>query len=124
MKQGSNNIANPQLGSRLEQLLSPRMFRALGNETRIGFLVTLSNASSALTVGDIAQSSSVDMSVVSRHLAILRDAGFVQSRKIGKEVWYSIRARDVAQMLRDLAECLEHRCAGGSAEPQAGAARP
>jgi ArsR family transcriptional regulator len=115
VKQLSNKVADPQLGSRLEQLLSPRMFRALGNETRIGFLVTLSNATGALTVGDLEQSSSVDMSVVSRHLAILRDAGFLLSRKIGKEVWYSIRTREVAQMLRDLADCLEHRCSGGSA---------
>lgn len=105
-----NQLPDPALARRLSKLLSPRFFKALGDPTRIGLLVALASAGEARTVGEIASGRGVDLSVVSRHLAILRDAGVIKSEKRGKEVWYSIRALEVVQMLRDLADCVDACC--------------
>ena len=114
MVQLNNRIPNPQLARRLEKLLSPRFFKALGDPTRIGLLVSLAASGEAQTVSDIASGTSIDMSVVSRHLAILREAGVIECEKRGKEVWYSIRAGAVVQMLRDLADCVDSCCVASS----------
>lgn len=54
---------------------------------------------------------SVDLSVVSRHLRVLRDAGVVEARKQGKEVFYRVRSTALAGILRGLADALEEACA-------------
>jgi len=110
MVQVNKIVSDSQLARRLEKLLSPRFFKALGDPTRIGLLVSLAASGQAQTVGEIARGSNIDLSVVSRHLAILREAGVIECEKRGKEVWYSIRATAVVQMLRDLADCVESCC--------------
>ena len=65
------------------------------------------------TVGQIAQGSGVDLSVVSRHLAVLREAGVIGCEKQGKEVWCTVQTGAVAQILRDLADALEACCPEG-----------
>ena len=94
----------------LAELLSPRLFRALSDPTRLSLLLRLAEQREPRTVGQIAEGSGVDLSVVSRHLAVLREAGVIGCEKRGKEVWCAVQTGAVAQMLRDLADALEACC--------------
>jgi ArsR family transcriptional regulator len=94
----------------LEQWLSPKLFKALGDPTRVAVLVRLAEARTELTVSQVAACCPTHFSVVSRHLGILRDAGIVAATKRGKEVFYKVRVHDFAQALRSLADALELCC--------------
>jgi DNA-binding transcriptional ArsR family regulator len=99
--------------STLADLLSPRLFKALADPKRLFLLVRLAERGDACTVSQAAEGSGVDLSVVSRHLAILRDAGVITCQKRGKEVWCTVRTGAVAHALRDLADALEACCPDG-----------
>jgi DNA-binding transcriptional ArsR family regulator len=97
----------------LQDLLSPKLFKALCDPRRLALLVRLAEAGQPCTVGVVADGSGIDMSVVSRHLAILREAGIIQCEKRGKEVWCVVQTRAVVEVLRDLADALEACCRQG-----------
>ena len=96
--------------SGLLSLLSPRLFKALSDPKRLSLLARLAEARRPCTIGNIAEGSDIDMSVVSRHLGLLRDAGIIRCVKRGKEVWCTIEKSSVVKMLRDLANALEACC--------------
>ncbi len=100
--------------SGLTSLLSPKLFKALADPKRVSLLVRLAEQREPCTVGLAAEGSGVDMSVVSRHLAILRDAGIIQCQKRGKEVWCSVQTSTLAKLLRDLADALDACCPSGT----------
>src|ERR1019366_8530661 len=103
--------------SGLKSLLSPGLFKALADPKRVSLLVRLAERREPSTVGLVAEGSGVDMSVVSRHLGILRDAGIIECRKCGKEVWCSVQTGVIAKILRDLADALEACCPSGACPP-------
>jgi DNA-binding transcriptional ArsR family regulator len=94
----------------LDRLLSPQLFKAIGDPNRIAILRRLSDRCTPLTVGQIAEGLPVDVSVVSRHLAILRDADILIARKEGKEVRYSLNSRNLIGTLRAIADAFEACC--------------
>ena len=96
--------------SNLDCLLSPQMFKAIGDPNRIAILRHLSERCTPLTVGQIAENLPVDISVVSRHLAILRDVEILIARKEGKEVRYSVNSRNLIATLRAIADAFEACC--------------
>jgi ArsR family transcriptional regulator, arsenate/arsenite/antimonite-responsive transcriptional repressor len=63
------------------------MFVALGDPHRQR-IVLMFEPGERLNVGQIVAASTLSRSAVSHHLRVLRDAGVLQSEKIGKEVWY------------------------------------
>lgn len=99
--------------SGLKGLLEPKLFKALSDPKRLSLLVRLAEHREACTVGAIAKGSGVDMSVVSRHLGILRDAGVIDCQKRGKEVWCVVQTGMIAKFLRELADALEACCPSG-----------
>ena len=101
----------------LKSLLEPKLFKALSDPKRLSLLVRLAEQREPCTVGLVAKGSGVDMSVVSRHLGILRDAGIIECQKRGKEVWCSVKTGAIARMLRDLADALEACCPSGVCPP-------
>jgi ArsR family transcriptional regulator, arsenate/arsenite/antimonite-responsive transcriptional repressor len=103
--------------SGLKDLLSPKLFKALSDPKRLSLLVRLAEQREPRTVGLLAEGSGVDMSVVSRHLGILRDAGVIECQKRGKEVWCSVRTETIVKILRDLADALEACCPSGACPP-------
>lgn len=109
----STTAAGLCCSSALAGLLSPRLFRALADPTRLSLLVRLAEGREPCTVGQVAAGSGVDLSVVSRHLAVLREAGVITCDKRGKEVWCSVQTSAVAQILRDLADALDTCCPDG-----------
>ena len=98
------------LVEQLTGLFSPRFFKALCDSTRVGILVRLAAANRPCTVSEVARQSPVDLSVVSRHLGILRDAGILTSEKRGREVYYAVEVEWVVRNLRGIADAIERNC--------------
>ena len=94
----------------LDRQLDARLFRALGDPTRLELLACLSKCARACSVSEIAECASVDLSVVSRHLAVLAAEDLLESRKEGRTVYYSVRHVDLARRLRSLATAFEDCC--------------
>jgi DNA-binding transcriptional ArsR family regulator len=66
-----------------------KVFTALGDEHRQRILL-LFEPGERLNVGQVAEVSTLSRSTVSHHLKVLREAGVLNSEKIGKEVWFWI----------------------------------
>lgn len=58
-------------------------------------------------MNDIKTCCDVDLSVVSRHLTVLKDAGVLSAEKKGKEVFYSLNGPELAGLLRKLADQID-----------------
>ena len=56
-----------------------------------------------LSVGEIVEALSVSQPTVSHHLSILRSAGLVDSRRKGKQIFYSLDQKKVADACCQLA---------------------
>lgn len=94
--------------------MRPEIFRALANPRRLEILVGLAHSAGvARTVGEVAADAPVDLSVVSRHLAHLRDAELVSAERDGRSVRYAARGRELSALLRRIADAID-TCCGGS----------
>ena len=94
----------------LEATFSPKLFKALCDPSRLAILSSLAEAGEPQPVGDIATCCPTDLSVVSRHLGLLRDAGIVEAEKRGRHVFYRVRYTELASALRKMADALEACC--------------
>jgi ArsR family transcriptional regulator len=88
-------------------LMQPGFFKALSDPNRIAILARLAKCCQACTVSEIAECCPINVSVVSRHLAMLRDAGILEARKKGKEVYYTVRYASLAKGLRQIADAFD-----------------
>lgn len=84
------------------QLIS-NIFKALAHPTRIQIIKLLRNGE--LCVCDILPNLDSEQSNTSQHLALLKNQGIVESRKDGSKVIYSVKNKEVYEML-DLAETI------------------
>ncbi len=73
-----------------------RVFKALGHPTRLFLVETL--AEGERCVCELSAGVEADMSTVSRHLAVLREAGIVEDEKRGAQVFYRLRAPCVLEV--------------------------
>ena len=117
----------PDLGScgacceDLRGQLRTGLFKALCDPNRVAILADLAAAGAPRTVGQIAEPLPVDLSVVSRHLAVLREAGVLAANKRGKQVYYTVRYQGLAATLRAMAAAIDACCpAETAAEEDAG----
>jgi DNA-binding transcriptional ArsR family regulator len=94
--------SNNELYRRRASILS-----ALANPGRLHLVDILSSGERA--VGDLSNEVGLDISTVSRHLSILRNAGIVMDRKDGTRVFYTLAATCVL----DFFQCVENVLAGG-----------
>jgi ArsR family transcriptional regulator len=69
-----------------------RLFRALGDETRLRILLELQDG--PLNVSALVKKLKMPQPTVSHHLALLRAGDLVATRRSGKEIHYSINGRD------------------------------
>lgn len=107
----------------IDGLLSPELFKSLGDPTRVKLLGCIVKCGRACSVGEIAECCSVDLSVVSRHLRQLERAGILESSKDGRTVSYSVRHRQLCGNLRALADEIEGYCRPERAGACSGACR-
>ena len=91
-------------------LLDHRLFKALCDPNRLAILCRLAEGRCETTVSQAAQCCPTDVSVVSRHLAMLREAGILKAEKRGKRVYYSVCCTEVAATLRTIADAIEACC--------------
>ena len=94
----------------LDGLLQPALFKALSDPNRLAILCRLAECGTASRVSEVAACCPVDLSVVSRHLGVLRRAGVLAAERRGKEVHYSVRMGWLIRTLRELADALEACC--------------
>ena len=103
---------NAKIGKDLKDYIS--LFKALGDSNRMAIFNRIMCCSqeekSDANVKEVSTCCDLDLSVVSRHLSILREAGVLDSRKEGKEVFYSINYKRLAKRLRELADQLDSCC--------------
>lgn len=99
--------ANDPQASQLEADWAPAFFKALCEPSRLAIVRLLLERQGPLTVGEIASCCPLDVSVISRHLALLRDAGILGATRRGKEVLYELKAANVADVLRSLAAAFD-----------------
>jgi len=102
--------ATQSVSAELEGLLSPDFFRALSDPNRIILLAQLCERGEPSTVTEAAECCAVDLSVVSRHLATLRDAGLIVGEKRGREMFYTVDYSRLSQTLRSIADAINECC--------------
>jgi ubiquinone/menaquinone biosynthesis C-methylase UbiE/DNA-binding transcriptional ArsR family regulator len=85
-----------------------RTLKALADPLRLRIFAAVSEEE--LTVGEVQEVVDSVQSSVSRNLAILREAGFVQDRKEGTSVYFSAR-RNMPEPARELFKSLQLRLA-------------
>jgi len=101
---------------RLKKTFKEKLFRephdprksllsALASASRIEILKLLQEGEKR--VGELVSRLNLDQSVVSRHLAILRDAGLVVSRREGLNVYCGIADKRVFEILDLVSEILK-----------------
>ncbi|HEV2123749.1 MAG TPA: metalloregulator ArsR/SmtB family transcription factor [Chloroflexota bacterium] len=83
---------------------SREMLSALADPARQDLVQVL--ARDELNVTDITSRISISRPTVSHHLGILRRAGLVRARKVGKEVFYRLDKDRISRTLEGLLESL------------------
>lgn len=77
-----------------------RALKALANPARLRIVDVLCAAAAEMSVSEIAEAVGESRPTVSKHLSILRDTGFVQSRRAGSAVLYSSASACGTELLR------------------------
>ncbi len=79
------------------------IFKALSDETRLRIIKLLEHGE--LCVCDITAALDMVQPKVSFHLSALKDAGFIQDRKQGKWIHYSLNDKDLFRRMLILSAC-------------------
>jgi DNA-binding transcriptional ArsR family regulator len=82
------------------------LFTALGDAQRQRILLTF-EPGERLNVTQIVSASSLSRTAVSHHLKLLRQAGALQSEKIGKEVYFWIDKPRITELLQRVLNYVE-----------------
>ncbi len=83
-----------------------RFLTAMGDPMRLRLLFLLGEQGRR-NVGEIASQFSLSRPAISHHLKVLKDAGVVNSEKMGQEVYYWLDRDQVVANLRVLADATE-----------------
>lgn len=93
-----------ELVFKMDERRFSKYFKAFGDKSRLRILSLLS--AKELTVNDIVKKMHVSQPTVSRHLAILREAGFVIDRREGQRIYYSLNKKEVQRCCSGFCSCL------------------
>ena len=85
--------------------LGARLFRALAHPTRLFMLERL--AESEHGVSDFVEMIPLDISTISKHLAVLKQAGIVGHKKKGNQVIYRLKMPWIPGLLRGVETGIE-----------------
>ena len=80
-----------------------RFLTALGDPARLQLLYLLGDQG-RLNVGEIAGQFHLSRPAISYHLKVLKDAGILDSEKVGQEVYYWLERDQIVATLRALAD--------------------
>ncbi|MGI6603852.1 MAG: ArsR/SmtB family transcription factor [bacterium] len=74
------------------------LFKILSDDTRNKLLYALHHKKE-LCVRDMAELTNLSLPAVSHHLRIMRNQRLVNARRVGKEVYYSLRDRQIVALI-------------------------
>ncbi|NEX15188.1 MAG: transcriptional regulator [Halochromatium sp.] len=94
------------------------MFALLGDPTRLGIVLRCRHQ--RRSVSEIADASSLSMSLVSHHLRLLRTAALLKVEREGRHAYYSVADAHVEHMLDDMVGHVRHTNRASSASIQCG----
>jgi DNA-binding transcriptional ArsR family regulator len=94
------------------------LMKTLGNEQRL--LVLCNLLEQPMTVGELNQRMSLSQSALSQHLALLREAGLVETRREAQSIHYSLPPGPVTRVMALLQDIY---CAPGSPAASTGDGR-
>ncbi len=80
-----------------------QLLTAIGDPARLEILFLLASRD-RLNVGDITAQFRLSQPAISHHLRVLREAGAVQSEKVGQEVFYQLAGASVVGRLREITD--------------------
>jgi DNA-binding transcriptional ArsR family regulator len=89
----------------LELKKSALVLRALNHKLRQQILLLI-NDNKKITVTDIYIKLRLEQSVASQHLSILRKAGFVNTTREGKYIYYSVNTDRIAELSKFMTSLL------------------
>ncbi len=72
-----------------------RVIKAMAHPSRLMMLHALGNGE--MCVCDLQRLVGSDISTVSKHLLVMKNAGIVQDKKVGQQVFYSLRVPCIMQ---------------------------
>lgn len=101
-------LENKPSKEELERL--SQVFKLLGDLTRTKILWVLDK--NEMCVCDIANVLNMTKSSISHQLALLREAGIVEYRKVGKEVYYRLDDFHITKLYEIGIEHIEHKLKG------------
>lgn len=101
-------LENKPSKEELERL--SQVFKLLGNLTRTKILWVLDK--NEMCVCDIANVLNMTKSSISHQLALLREAGIVEYRKVGKEVYYRLDDFHITKLYEIGIEHIDHKLKG------------
>ena len=81
-----------------------KIFKALAHPVRLAAVEKLADGEQCVCV--ILEMFDIDMSTLSRHLSILKNAGIVADDKRGKNVYYRLKVPCVLKVF----DCLDNSC--------------
>lgn len=91
-------LTEDEAKSALKLALTTKFFRALGDPSRLKILDSLLDGEK--NVGELVELVESSQGRVSNHLACLKQCGFVNTRRDGKFIYYSIADGEVRQLLQ------------------------
>jgi DNA-binding transcriptional ArsR family regulator len=90
--------------------LKAKLFRGLGDSTRLSILECLRAGEKSNS--QVVEETGHSQSNVSNHLSCLLDCGLVQNRREGKNIFYSLRSKNVSKILEESDAILSERARG------------
>lgn len=88
-------------------VIKAAFLKVLAHPLRLRILELLGQGEQS--VGEFAQTLSVDQPTVSRHLGILKQGGLVTGRQDGASVIYRLQNEETVQLLQQLTELLKRK---------------
>jgi ArsR family transcriptional regulator len=78
--------------------MTNNVYSAFGNQIRTKLILCLAKKTKNVT--ELVHTCGLSQSAVSQHLCKLKKSGIVETKKDGKEVWYSLKYKKAAQVSR------------------------
>lgn len=94
-----------------------QIIKAMGHPSRLMMIDALAEGEKC--VADLQQIVGSDMSTVSKHLSVLRNAGLVDDRKQGLQVFYSLRVPCIINFFGCVEAVMDQRAQAAEAYPKA-----
>ena len=87
--------------SRAELANSAALFAALGDETRLRLVARLSHGG-PMSIVRLTEGFEISRQAISKHLRVMKTAGLVRSRRLGRESVWELEQKRLAEARRHL----------------------